>query len=63
MIETQHSIPQDIEPEVLMTVFLPPLLYAGAFALPYKVLSGCSVHIALLGCVGVFTGTAMTGKL
>ena len=54
---------QEIGPELLANLFLPPLLYAGAYVLPRKVLAKCSVHIALLGFVGVLTSTGMAGKV
>ena len=54
---------QAINPELLANIALPPLLYAGAFVLPRKVLAKCSLHIALLGFVGVLTSTGMAGEL
>ena len=56
-----HAL-QNIDPSVLAVTILPPLLFAGAYGLPPKILTNCCFHIALLGCVGVFTGTAMTGE-
>ena len=51
---------QDISPSLLAALFFPPLLFAGAVALPKHILVKATSHIALLGCVGVLTGTGMT---
>ena len=51
---------QDIDPHLLAALLLPPLLFAGAVALPRRVLVKAAPHIALLGICGVLTGTGMT---
>ncbi|CAL8468287.1 g7827 [Coccomyxa elongata] len=61
----QHVSPgitfwQVIDPHLLTSLFLPPVLFAGAYALPRRILIRNASHIALLGGVAVLTGTAMT---
>lgn len=51
---------QVIDPHLLTSLFLPPILFAGSRALPCRALIHSASHIALLGGLAVLTGTAMT---
>lgn len=51
---------QQISPEVLASIFLPVLLFAGASALNREALIKSAVHVVLLGIFGVLTGTVMS---
>ena len=56
----QCTYAQDIDPHLLTSLFLPPVLFAGAYGLPRRVLIRSAAHVALLGGAAVVTGTAMT---
>ncbi len=62
VIRHGHAIcaQQVIHPSLLTSLFLPPVLFAGAYALPRRILIRNASHIALLGVVAVLTGTGMT---
>ena len=52
---------QDLDPNFLAALFLPPVLFAGSLALAPGALLMAAPHIFLLGIVGVGVGTALTG--
>ena len=59
----KFSLLQDLQPAFLGLLFIPPLLFAGAFGLDSEALLQSWSHIVLLGIVGVGTGTCMTAVL